>query len=588
MIKKRLVIFFALLFTVSGQRSTVNGIAADAGQPGSWLSWGVGTRSLGMGRAFTGVANDASAIYYNPAGITQSLYKQFIGNYAALYEATGYSFLGYLHPTVRRGHFGGGIVDLRTSGIDYRDSSGHQTEGDFSCSQTCGLFSYAYRVTNNFSLGTTLKIAHRKISTDHKTGEGLDLGVFWDPGAGRLIGGKGWLFEQLSHFTFGVNLQNLISPQLGKDKFPAGIRLGTAYRKGRQLLLAFDLAKLGNSGVEPLIGIEYTPLPLASFRAGLNKSEFNFGFGLRRKFLQLDYAGSYNYNFAGYPDLGFSHRIGIQVVIAEPSFKKEDLTRKEEKLYLKVEDYYRKGYFLLATKCCKEILQINPSHQGALDYKKKISNRIERIIQNHQYKSLGELSYAQAYQAYYSNNLAQAIVKWRQTLDLAPEYKAELAPYIKICEQELKKQEEQQKSRQRQREIEKYYNQGVTYYKRGELQKAVSQWEKVLRLDSQHKKAIQGLRKAKKILRKMEAEKIRQQQLLYKEKTAPPAEKPAQPEKVDKATVEKLYQEGLFEYMNGHLLKAKQIWEGVLQLDPTYAKARISLQKLEEELKQPE
>lgn len=32
---------------------------------------GQGSRAIGMGGAFTGVADDGSSIYYNPAGISQ-------------------------------------------------------------------------------------------------------------------------------------------------------------------------------------------------------------------------------------------------------------------------------------------------------------------------------------------------------------------------------------------------------------------------------------------------------------------------------------------------------------------------------------
>jgi long-subunit fatty acid transport protein len=38
---------------------------------------GVGTRSLGMGNAYTGVANDYSAIYWNPAGLAQMEFSEF-------------------------------------------------------------------------------------------------------------------------------------------------------------------------------------------------------------------------------------------------------------------------------------------------------------------------------------------------------------------------------------------------------------------------------------------------------------------------------------------------------------------------------
>ena len=39
--------------------------------------FGVGARSLGMGNAYTGVANDFSALYWNPAGLAQMRYGEF-------------------------------------------------------------------------------------------------------------------------------------------------------------------------------------------------------------------------------------------------------------------------------------------------------------------------------------------------------------------------------------------------------------------------------------------------------------------------------------------------------------------------------
>lgn len=38
---------------------------------------GVGARALGMGNAFTGIANDFSALYWNPAGLTQIRFSEF-------------------------------------------------------------------------------------------------------------------------------------------------------------------------------------------------------------------------------------------------------------------------------------------------------------------------------------------------------------------------------------------------------------------------------------------------------------------------------------------------------------------------------
>lgn len=63
-----------------------------------WLAWAGGfkvqdqsTRAMGMADAFIGGADDASAIYYNPAGLTRLSGPQFIGNLYAAHATIDYS-----------------------------------------------------------------------------------------------------------------------------------------------------------------------------------------------------------------------------------------------------------------------------------------------------------------------------------------------------------------------------------------------------------------------------------------------------------------------------------------------------------------
>src|SRR6266581_1799685 len=49
---------------------------ATGGQPGEFMSYGAGARSLAMGAAFVGVADDASATYWNPPGLSQITRKE--------------------------------------------------------------------------------------------------------------------------------------------------------------------------------------------------------------------------------------------------------------------------------------------------------------------------------------------------------------------------------------------------------------------------------------------------------------------------------------------------------------------------------
>jgi hypothetical protein len=56
--------------------------------------WGVGARAVGMGGAFTGVADDYSALYYNPAGLGQLKTLEAHGTFSHLSMTDRATFLG--------------------------------------------------------------------------------------------------------------------------------------------------------------------------------------------------------------------------------------------------------------------------------------------------------------------------------------------------------------------------------------------------------------------------------------------------------------------------------------------------------------
>jgi hypothetical protein len=68
---------------------------------------GVGTRALGMGTAYTGVASDYSAIYWNPAGLAQLKYGEFMGAFTFPSATDEGTFFGNTTSTTASGaHLG--------------------------------------------------------------------------------------------------------------------------------------------------------------------------------------------------------------------------------------------------------------------------------------------------------------------------------------------------------------------------------------------------------------------------------------------------------------------------------------------------
>src|SRR6185295_14346702 len=62
------------------------------------LNLGMGPRASGMGEGFTGLADDASAIYWNPAGLSRLYAPEASFSYLDLFGDTQQHYVAYAHP----------------------------------------------------------------------------------------------------------------------------------------------------------------------------------------------------------------------------------------------------------------------------------------------------------------------------------------------------------------------------------------------------------------------------------------------------------------------------------------------------------
>jgi len=104
-INRRLLIMVilaaALIKPVSAQEVSKTGTTA-----AKFLSIGIGPRANAMGGAFTSVANDASAIYWNPAGISNINDFQAIFTYTKMFADINVDFFGVVLPFGSYGNVG--------------------------------------------------------------------------------------------------------------------------------------------------------------------------------------------------------------------------------------------------------------------------------------------------------------------------------------------------------------------------------------------------------------------------------------------------------------------------------------------------
>jgi hypothetical protein len=149
----------------------------------NFLKIGVGARAEGMGQAFAGVANDATALYWNPAGLSLLEGNQVAMNHLEWPAEISYTWLGgvrQLSPTL---HVGLAYGQLSTEAMpvtteEHPDGDGRTFYFTDQFVQATG----ALRLTNQFSCGLTARYVREDIMDVTMSGVLLDLGTFYRTG----------------------------------------------------------------------------------------------------------------------------------------------------------------------------------------------------------------------------------------------------------------------------------------------------------------------------------------------------------------------------------------------------------------------
>jgi len=258
------------------------------------LSYGFGARALSLGQAFTAVADDPTAVFWNPAGL-EHVYQQSVSLFhTTLFEGTLYDFLGYAYPTLRLGTFGFGIARIGTGGVVHTGIDNEILGPEISLDEYHGFFSYAKRLPWDITAGFTVRAVRRAwtgINGEKDTGIGMDFAFLYKP----------QLFSTslLQDWTFGLNIKNAFAPQLNEgqavDIFPLGIRFGVAkkiflFEGGNQLQVLFDTDYSVHRDIRFHFGTEYKYRDLGALRVGFDGFSPTFGAGMQYNIFQIDYA----------------------------------------------------------------------------------------------------------------------------------------------------------------------------------------------------------------------------------------------------------------------------------------------------------
>jgi len=310
---------------------------------GDFMSIGAGVRALGMGGAFSAVANDCSAGYWNSSGLGFIRDPQATAMHAFLYNGlAAYNNVAYAQPLPNDVTIGIGFTRLSVGDIPYfdeeyligtnvdqriNDSAYHLPgipDGKFRSTDDLYQFSFAkalhfnanmgwlfFEVPFDMSFGGNVKYIKRQILDKYGTGTGLDFGATVKTDMAVIFD-----VEELGDFTFGMNFQDISGTNITwdtdtnhEDEALFNTKIGVALNQPipalkSDVILAYDYDYV-YQGTQHY-GLEWTYDKKASLRLGYYDKNYSCGASVKIYGINLDYALISN-------PVGISNRLGLRI-----------------------------------------------------------------------------------------------------------------------------------------------------------------------------------------------------------------------------------------------------------------------------------
>lgn len=285
-----------------------------------FLTIGVGARALGMGGAFVAISDDATAVYWNPAGLVQLQKKEIVLMHASRYSGlVQTNFINFAYPdkggsTFAISYFRMGIEDIpKSTKLDQFDRP--IIEGYLQDTEHAVFLSFARKGSENFYLGGNLKTIYQQVGDNFSLGFGFDIGaiykfsdviklglnlqdfsgthVYWDTGHKDI---------RYPLLTWGFSVTKDISFLSGTAILAANQNIRFEGRNSENTFAIGDIA-----GSDFSYGAEYSFFKTMAFRIGMERENLTAGAGVHFRFFQLDYA------FVSH-DLENTHRISGRIL----------------------------------------------------------------------------------------------------------------------------------------------------------------------------------------------------------------------------------------------------------------------------------
>jgi hypothetical protein len=308
--RKVLTVLFSALILAGSARADQGTTAA------SFLKLGTSPRAIAMADAFGGVADDVSAIQYNPGGLGFLPDKELTFMHALWFLDIFYDYGAVAWPIKDIGTIGFSVFYLNDGKFDKYlvdpNTGAPVADGTFSASSLALSLAYSRQIFKPLSVGINIKMLNETIESDSASSVAVDIGALYH--------------TPIPNLSLGINIQNL-GPSLGFSEafvLPINTRFGIGYKPFDNITVSSDYVQPIETAGTWSFGGEYGYRDTLFVRMGYHyqgavdynqtytgygpavASGLSLGMGLKAlKSYTIDYA------YQPYGFLGTSHRFSL-------------------------------------------------------------------------------------------------------------------------------------------------------------------------------------------------------------------------------------------------------------------------------------
>ncbi len=314
-----------LVPNLGGQRAGISAF--------QFLKIGVGARAVAMGESFVAVANDVSALHWNPAGLVQFPENEVMASHTEYVVDIKHEFFGVAYHLSSQDAVGASFTSLHMADMEVTTETQPFGTGQyFSFGDVAAALTYSRRMTDQFSVGATVRYVEETLDVLKMRSVMVDLGTLYWTGLGTSRFGVA-----ISNFGADVapkgtgtqvsTFQSISNPTFQSFSLPTEFRIGLAMEPlqsdDQKLTTSIQLNHPNDNAEHLRFGVEYSWRNTLFLRGGVKRTigqplfgddetgeeSFALGAGVLVP-LGVSTVGA-DYAFAAFGRLGSVHRISL-------------------------------------------------------------------------------------------------------------------------------------------------------------------------------------------------------------------------------------------------------------------------------------